>query len=248
MYGDFAAVYDRLMADVDYAGWAAFYWQLLEAAGILEGSLVCECACGTGGLSVHLAPRCRLTGVDLSEAMLSIAARKLREKGQQVPLIRQDMRRLRLHKPQDAILATCDGVNYLTGRRRAQFFRAANGALRMGGALAFDLSTLHKLRHTLGSNVLSRRRDIRYIWRNSWRERDRRLSLALSVFVRQPEGLWRLIEEEQAQRGYDVPELCEALRSAGFGDIRVYGDRRLAQPADDEARVHLLCVKQRNLI
>lgn len=250
MYTDFAGVYDRLMADVDYQGWAAFYQEMLTLMGVPEGGLVTECACGTGGLSQYLAAHYQLTGLDQSGAMLSIAAKKLREQGFQVPLIMQDMRRVKLHKPQDAILATCDGVNYLTGDRGlSQFLRSANQALKAGGALAFDLSSIHKLRHTLGDHTLTKAEgDIRYIWRNSWQEGKRRLAMHLSIFVRQPDGLWQLIEEEQTQRGYETDELIAALKDAQFHDIRVYGNRRLSPPHEDEARIHILCKKQRDLI
>ena len=33
MYTAFASVYDRLMADVDYQGWARFYHSLMERYG-----------------------------------------------------------------------------------------------------------------------------------------------------------------------------------------------------------------------
>ena len=33
--------------------------------------------------------------------------------GMNIPFVQQDMRSLNLHKPVDAVLATCDGVNYL---------------------------------------------------------------------------------------------------------------------------------------
>lgn len=37
MYSDFALLYDELMEDVDYAGWADYYASLLEDAGIPPG-------------------------------------------------------------------------------------------------------------------------------------------------------------------------------------------------------------------
>ena len=41
MYTAFASVYDRLMSDVDYAGWARFYQSLLQLYGIHAGK-ICE--------------------------------------------------------------------------------------------------------------------------------------------------------------------------------------------------------------
>ena len=54
MYTAFASVYDRLMTGVDYQGWANFYHALMERYGIPRGK-VCECACGTGSLTIPLA-------------------------------------------------------------------------------------------------------------------------------------------------------------------------------------------------
>lgn len=53
MYTAFASVYDRLMADVDYLAWARFYHELMERYGVPRGK-VCECACGTGSITIAL--------------------------------------------------------------------------------------------------------------------------------------------------------------------------------------------------
>lgn len=133
MYTSFSEVYDELMADVNYNAWAAFYCRLMEAYGIREGK-ICECACGTGNLTLPLYKRgFHLTGVDLSQEMLWIASQKARNQGIAIPFVRQDMRQLHLHRPMDAVLATCDGVNYLLGDEDVlQFFRSAFAALRPG--------------------------------------------------------------------------------------------------------------------
>ena len=81
MYTSFAEVYDQLMDNVNYEQWADFYRQLLTAYDVPSGK-VCECACGTGGLTVPLNRRgCQMTGVDLSQEMLWIAAQKARRQG-----------------------------------------------------------------------------------------------------------------------------------------------------------------------
>ena len=79
MYTSFAEVYDRLMADVDYPTWAAFYAELLRARGVESGK-ICECACGYYSIDyldmhglpaladVQLSDNCFLTNVDLSES------------------------------------------------------------------------------------------------------------------------------------------------------------------------------------
>ena len=147
MYTGFAEIYDELMTDVDYDAWADFYCKMMEGFGIRGGKLA-ECACGTGGLTLRLFRHgFHVTGVDLSQDMLWRAAQKARAQGMAIPFVRQDMRQLRLHRPMDAVLATCDGVNYLLDDVDVlEFFSSAYQALRPGGGLFFDISTPHKLR------------------------------------------------------------------------------------------------------
>ena len=142
MYESFAEVYDSLMDDVDYDAWADRYAMLLQDAGIRSGR-VCECACGTGNLTVRLAQRgYQMTGVDSSPSMLRLAEQRCRLQAVQCSLVRQDMRRLLLPRKVEAVLCTCDGLNYLTDQKSVlEFFCAASAALRPGGALIMDFST-----------------------------------------------------------------------------------------------------------
>ena len=130
MYQGFAEIYDELMNDVNYESWADYYTRLLSIYGIRSGK-ICECACGTGSLTLPLYRRgFQMTGVDLSREMLWQAAQKARKNGIAIPFVQQDMRCLNLHKPVDAVLATCDGVNYLLDDDRlSAFFAAARAAL-----------------------------------------------------------------------------------------------------------------------
>ena len=61
------------MDNVNYERWADFYAEMLHAGGV-QGGKVCECACGTGGLTLPLAKRgFQMTGVDLSQLVLQSA-------------------------------------------------------------------------------------------------------------------------------------------------------------------------------
>ena len=245
MYTGFAEVYDELMADVDYETWADFYVRLMNHYGIQEGK-VCECACGTGALTIPLYRRgFQMTGVDLSQDMLWIAAQKARSSGIGIPFVRQDMRQLRLHRPMDAVLATCDGVNYLLDDRDlTAFFQAAWQALRPGGGLFFDISTPYKLENTLGDQAIgSQEQDIAYIWQNAWHPRTRTVDMRLSIFVQQADESYGRIEEIQTQRAYTREELTQYLTEAGFTGIRFYGDRTLRAPTAKAARWHVTAIR-----
>lgn len=245
MYGEFARVYDTLMDDVDYDGWARHYLALIAPA---KARRICECACGTGSLTVRFARAgLHVTGVDLSEEMLRTAQEKARKFGVQVPFIHQDMCSLTLPRHVDAVLATCDGVNYLTddGQARA-FFANAYAALRPGGMLAFDVSTLEKLSSTLGDAFFGEdRSDVTYLWQNRWNEEKHCVRMDIAFFVRETDGRYRRFDETQIQRAYTPEELTQMLAETGFAEIRVLGGFTMNPPCSGEERIHILATKPR---
>lgn len=245
MYQAFAELYDELMDDVDYESWADYYTRLLSIYGVRNGK-VCECACGTGGLTIPLYRRgFQMTGVDISREMLWEAAQKSRKQGIAMPFVQQDMRALNLHRPMDAVLATCDGVNYLlTEEDLLSFFRAAHRAIKPGGALIFDVSTPYKLQHVLCSGLMAEdRENITYMWQNSWNEKQRTVSLDLVFFVREKDNQYRRIEEHQKQRAWDEKTLKENLWHAGFRAVSIYGDFTLNSSTDGNQRWHVAATR-----
>jgi ubiquinone/menaquinone biosynthesis C-methylase UbiE len=245
MYTAFASVYDRLMADVDYHGWAEFYHTLLEKYGVTHGK-VCECACGTGSFTALFAAMgYQMTGVDASADMLFEASQKARKNGIMVPFVKQDMRHLRLHRQMDAVLCTNDGVNYLEdGVQLSEFFRSAYLALRPGGALIFDLSTPYKLEHILGDSFLGdETEEIAYLWRNHYSKSRLLVELDLAIFLRQKDGSYQRIAEHQKQFVHTSSSLTKLLRTAGFVDIVFYGDKHMEAPGAREKRWHIAARK-----
>lgn len=245
MYDSFAAVYDALMADVDYARWAAYYMTLAERSGV-HIRAAADCACGTGSFTLALsACGVRVTGLDCSEAMLRIAQQKTRLHGAAIPYVLQDMRRLSLHRPIDAVFSVCDGVNYLLRPRDVQsFFKAAYAALRPGGGLFFDVSTEHKLSRVLGNRLLGGDLDsVSYLWQNHYDARERISQMDLTFFAREPDGRYRRFDEVHRQRAHTREELSRWLSEAGFCGIAFYGDQRLDEPEPSERRMHVAAIR-----
>ena len=213
-YGEFAALYDRLMGDVDYDGWAAYLASFLPA-----GIKVLECGCGTGEITLRMQRRgFSMMGMDLSPDMLDVAAGKARKAGLAIPFLCQDMRAFSLHRPVGAILCPCDGVNYLLSLREvAAFLRAAKQALEPGGWLLFDISSLHKLSAVLGCNTFAEEAEgCAYIWHNAYDEESRLLEMDLTFFQQDAGGRYRRFTERHLQRAHTVEEMLGALEQAGF--------------------------------
>ncbi len=227
MYAEFASVYDQLMDDVDYEAWATSCLTRIAACGV-EPKDMCDCGCGTGGIALQLARRgLKVTGVDISEAMLRIASDKARAEGVEIRLVRQDMCQLSLPRPVDAIVCACDGVNYLLDPMRvARFFGAAKAALKKGGVLTFDVSSREKLKRMAREKLYFEDREgITYLWTN--RMASGILTMELSFFVRAADGRYDRFDEVQRQRAYGADELRIWLEDAGFSRVRIEdgGDR-----------------------
>jgi len=238
MYTAFASVYDRLMADVDYSGWARYYHTLMELYGIPRGK-VCECACGTGSITIELSRLgYRMTGVDISPDMLFEASQKARKHGAMVPFVKQDMRELHLHRQMDAVLCTNDGLNYLKDTAElTDFFLAAWRALREGGGLFMDLSTPYKLENVLGDHFIGdETEDIAYLWQNRYNRTHAYVDLNLAIFVRQKGENYVRIGESQRQYAHSAQRITELLEAVGFTDVCIFADKKLQAPVPQELR------------
>lgn len=244
-YEDFAGLYDALMDDVDYDAWSGYYLEMLARAGVVPKTL-CDCACGTGSMSVRFAAKgLRVTGVDRSGEMLERAQEKARRFGVSVMFVCQDMCALRLPRPVDALVCACDGVNYLLDDERLRaFFSRAREALRPGGALAFDISSPWKLRHTLGNGFFGEDRgDTAYLWSNRYDEQAQTVAMDLTFFVRQAGGLYRRFDELHVQKAHEPGHLAALLGERGFADVQIFGNQSFEPPAFDEERIHLLATR-----
>lgn len=246
MYERFAQVYDSLMDDIDYAAWAEYQLRLLATAGV-SVKTACDVACGTGSSTIALANLgIKVTGVDMSGAMLWRAAEKARRAGQRIPFAEQDMCALSLPRPVDAIFSMIDGVNYLlTPARLLAFFRAAHAQLRPGGALVFDVSSEKKLRGMDAALFFEERDDLSYFWQNTYDEAACTLQMDLTFFLRQSGELYERFAERQRQRAHTYIELEGLLLKSGFSAVRAYGDRTEAPPEPDAERIFILAVKDR---
>ncbi|MCR5610940.1 MAG: class I SAM-dependent methyltransferase [Clostridiales bacterium] len=241
-YGQFAFVYDALMRDVDYNGWADY------AAGFIPaGASVLECACGTGEMSLRLArKRYSVSACDISDDMLAVAAEKQREQGMfkaDLRFFRADMRSLPAGKKYGCVLALCDGVNYLTSREDVKkFFSSAHSVLRDGGVLIFDISSRYKLEHVLGNNTFADDgEDLAYIWQNAYDPESKLVEMKLSFFVNR-NGLYERFGETHIQRAHSVKEIMSWLRETGF-EPEAYGFMTLEAPKETDERIQFAARK-----
>lgn len=242
-YGKLAGLYDHFMSGVDYGAWASY------VAGFLPASaFIVECACGTGEISLRLAKMgYSVTASDISQDMLMEAAAKQRRQGlsaAKLRFVQMDMRSVSAHKKADAVVACCDGVNYLASLEDVdRFFRAAHAALKPGGRLLFDVSSRYKLQSVLSNNAFcDNGADAAYLWQNEYDPESKLIRMELSFFRREDGGLYERFDEVHIQRAHSVRELGNRLEKAGF-KYSVYAFGGTEAPGETCERIQFVAEK-----
>ncbi|MFC4638650.1 class I SAM-dependent DNA methyltransferase [Deinococcus hohokamensis] len=239
-----AAVYDAIMADVEYDHWADF---VLTYARDGRMELACaralDLACGTGGFTRQLLQAgLSVTGLDGSPDMLREARRRLPG----VPFVEGDLRTFAL--PERFALITCvfDSLNnLLTPEDLGAALRQAWIHLEPGGLLAFDVNTRLGVRELWegdaveGLAPLPGGEEVHYHWSHHY---DAEADLGVvQAFCRLGE---QEFVETHRERGYDPQDLAPLLRSAGFPRFEIVEYPDYAEPTPDTARVWVFAWKE----
>lgn len=241
-YRDFAYVYDKLMRDdINYERWAD-YIENIFIENDVSPDLVCDLACGTGGMTTALAKRgYDMTGVDISEDMLNAARKK--SSGLDILYLNQSVTRLDLYGTMGAILCMIDGFNYVLSPKLLEhtFSRIKKCFLDKDGLLIFDISTRYKLEKVIGNNTfIHSDKDIFYSWRNRYLKEKNISDMMLDFFVKNGKYYERF-EERHVQKAYTEEELVYMLKKAGFMQINTYNELTFDAPSEKSERIVFVC-------
>ncbi len=245
-YQSLAGAYDALIVDGAHRKRAAYLHRLLQKEK-QRVETVLDLGCGTGTVTCLLAALgYRMIGADLSEEMLTEAARKAEAlpENQRPLLICQSMNRLRLTEPVDAAVSTLDALNYVTSdAAMRETLRRVFKWLRPGGLFVFDVNTPYKLRRMDGEVYTDETEDSFCVWRTAFSEKTKVCTYGVDLFSLRPDGAWDRAWEEHRERAWEETELRLLLEAAGFQEIHVTGDLRQSPPCADEDRVIFRCRK-----
>ncbi|MFD3485471.1 class I SAM-dependent methyltransferase [Streptomyces sp. NPDC058665] len=191
--------------------------------GFPPGSRVLDLCCGPGLFLVPLAARgYRVTGVDLSPAMLARAEAACREAAEDdVRLVREDMLTYTAPEAYDVILNVFTSFGYFEDAAdNFQVLRNAWRSLAPGGRLLVDV---------MGKEVLA-----------GWIGRPQAVDLPDGSYVVQRDTVldswrrlrtdWTLVRDETARTAsirsflYSAAELHDLFVAAGFADVECFGD------------------------
>ncbi len=238
-YHALAASYDRLTNDVDYEATVDFYFAILEREGLHPRTAV-DLACGTGSVTAILAQRdLTVTGVDLSEEMLTEAFRKVQDMPQPPQFVCQPLQELRLPRGVDLAVCALDSLDYITDPTDCQkAIRRVYKSLNPGGIFIFDVNTPEKLRAMDGQVFLDEDDDVYCVWRGEFDGQSNICSYGMDLFQRRG-AVWHRFFEEHREYAYSADQLTAYLKDAGFTQIQVYADRLFEAPRKGEQRIYI---------
>ncbi|MGV3487552.1 MAG: class I SAM-dependent DNA methyltransferase [Tuberibacillus sp.] len=245
-YRHFASLYDELMAEAPYNNWLEFLKRKTAQYEVKDKRLL-DVGCGTGTLAVMLAnDGYEVTGVDLSEEMLTIASIKAAESPLSVVLVQQDMRELDLGETFPLITAFCDCINYLeTYDDVERTFTAVYEHLESGGLFLFDVHSIYKMDHVFqGASFSFAGEELSYIWDCFEGPYEHSVDHELSFFVLEETGLYRRYDEVHHQRTFEKDVYVNALEKAGFHVLDIEGDFKDGMPDQHAERLFFTAVKQ----
>jgi SAM-dependent methyltransferase len=233
-YEALAPFYDAVQGD--RAEHAAYVRSLIEKHHP-DAESVLELACGTGSVLKQLQPYYRVTGLDRSEPMLALAAKKVPD----VRLIRGDMTQTRLDEKFDVVLCIYDSINHLLdfAQWEAVFDRAVEH-LNDRGLFIFDINTEYQLATLAEQPPWTHWFDDRNLLVLDVRAGSAGMFLwGINVFEHFGDSRYELHSEDIPEISFAPPKITAALRKR-FARVRTY-DQRRTRPTTRSERLHFVC-------
>ena len=239
-YKNFADYYDQLMTeDINYEK-IADYIENIFSENDINPELVCDLACGTGNVTIPLAKRgYEMIAVDKSVQMLNAAREKASHANLDILFLNQNITKLDLYGTCDAFLCMIDGINYILNPHSLEkmFERIKKCFINPHGLIVFDISTFYKLSEIIGCNTfIHDGDDIFYSWENKYYKEKKLSDMYLNFFVKEKHG-YRRFSERHLQRAYKQYEIKNALKKAGFTDIKTYEYLTFNEPSNKSQRI-----------
>ena len=249
IYDFLAPFYDAINAEIDYERWADVIEEIFKKECKARPELVLDLGCGTGRMTLELARRgYDMTGIDLSEDMLSVADCRVREAGlSDVLFICGNMASFELYGTVGAITCCLDSVNYLVGDGELdKCLSLVHNYLDPDGLFLFDINTPHKFKNVYGENTYVYEEEdcgnnSFCIWQNCYDEETCVCDFSLTVFEKE-EGseAYSRRDEIQSERCYAKNEIIELLIKNKFEIIGLYSDFNFAPAKDTDERWYVV--------
>lgn len=205
-------------------------------------SKILDLACGEGTFAIEMAKLgYEIVGLDLSSEMIEIARDKSKEAGIEATFLHRDMREFSLEEDFGLATSWFDSMNYLLNR--SDFFKTlenVHDSLAGGGYFVFDVNTIHALSVQWQEHDCYVQRDDSSVFelhRTGYDRSERLARLTITFFVNQGDT-WEKHEEVHMEKGYELEEIKEMARQAGFAVSDIWSDlENFYPPEEDSGRV-----------
>lgn len=207
-YKNFSKIYDKFMKECNYDEWSEFVKEIISKEKI-NGKKLLDLGCGTGEILLRLKDEFECTGLDLSEDMLTIANKKLKNKG--VKLFLGDMREFDTGEKYDVIISLFDTVNHLTSLEDLdELMCSIKSNLNQNGIYIFDVIDRKFMDKMFPGGVyFNEQKDISVIWEHSI---DGDLDLIeATYFVKNRAGHYEKLKEYYEKRIFEEIEIKKSL-------------------------------------
>lgn len=241
-YEDFSKVYDQVMDQELYEKWLSFTKRHLPA----NTASVFELACGSGALSVRLASGgLKVTGLDISEEMLTLAAKKAEKAHVKIDFVAGDMRDLSGLGKFDAVTCYSDSLCYLADLTELQqTFDGVYELLDSGGIFIFDVHSTYQVDEIFPDySYHENAEDFAFLWDSFAGDVPHSIVHELSFFIQGADGKFTRKDEVHEERTYPLEDYLAQLATAGFSTATVCADFSDEAPKADSARWFFVCQK-----
>lgn len=244
-YLTFASIYDMFMDNINYEDWVDYLIKILHKYNIKDGSIV-ELGCGTGNITIPLAKLgYNMTGIDLSDDMLSVAFDKSSKSNLNILFINQNMVDFKLGEKTEVIISLCDSINYLLEEEELMMtFKAVEENLQDNGIFIFDLNTKYYYEEILADNTMAENREnASIIWENTFYEKENINAIDLTMFLLDNNNYYKKYEEEHLRRAYDIEFVTYLLNKANLEVVNIYDAFTFNKANSKSERIYFIVKK-----
>lgn len=202
---------------------------------------ILDIPCGEGRHSVELAKRkFQITGVDFNQKFLDNAQRKSEEKGLKIIWDCRDMRDLPWRKEFDAAFSFWGSFGYFDDKGNVDFLKAVSLALKPGAKFLLDTHVVETLlRKIYKERIWNKSGETLILEEKRYDHGAGRVNTEWTI-IRKNKTIRRL----SSIRLYTYKELCDLLKSVGFGGFVGYGSLDGKRFGLESPRLYLVAVKQ----
>lgn len=231
---------------VPYEEWVNYTIEIFKREGI-KPNWILDLACGTGiPTELLLKKKYKVVGLDRSPEMLAVLKKKILPPDTSWQIFEGDMKNFSLPYKVDAAISFYDSINYLLEETAIKScFKSVFSVLRPKGIFAFDLNTIFSLKEIWDNHSFWREsKRLLTHWRNRYDTQKRISTLFLTAWVKDIRPLSPLrppdFEEIHQERGYELEEIEDWLRQAGFFKIKFYRHLTFEPPGPETTRVMVI--------